>query len=453
MRTAVYLRMSQDRTGEELGVQRHREDCHAFIQQRRWKIVDEYVDNDTGASSGKPRPEYERLLTDVQAGHLDVIVAWHLDRLIRRPADLERLIELCERHNVTIHCVRVSEIDPSTPSGRLIARQLGAYSRFEIEQKSDRQKREARQRADRGLPPGGRRAFGYNGAELVDGEAEAVKDAYRRFIAGKTLTSIAEALNEAGWKTTVGGKWNATGVRSMLLNPRYCGQRWYLGELRAVGVWPAIVDEATWEAVRTILTEPGRRKSGGNKLRWLGAGLYLCGRCSEPVPMKSTYRGILGRGTQARIYKCPACHMTRVAAPVDDFVSRVVVKRLRRPDLAHILAKPLPDIAPLQAEARALRIRRKEAKALFDEGELTATEFRESRAVLAEKLAAVESRMAAAGRGSALGEVLAAEDPGAAWLDRDVARQQAVVRELMTVRLLRVGPGRKPFDPTTVEIV
>jgi DNA invertase Pin-like site-specific DNA recombinase len=80
MDAAVYLRISEDRSGEQLGVTRHREDCLALCQSKGWHPV-EYLDNDTSATSGKPRPAYEKMLADVREGRLGAVVAWDLDRL------------------------------------------------------------------------------------------------------------------------------------------------------------------------------------------------------------------------------------------------------------------------------------------------------------------------------------------------------------------------------------
>lgn len=452
MRCALYCRISDDRSGEGLGIERQVADCRELVARRGGTVVGEFLDNSRSATSGRRRPEYERLLAAVESGTIDTVVAWSLDRLVRRTADLERLIETCDRHRVAILLVRGSDMDLSTPSGQLVARMLGAVARHEVDAKSDRQRRESRQRADRGLPPGGRRAFGYSGVDVVQGEADAVRDAYERLLSGKTLTSIAEHLTASGWKTTAGGTWNVTGVRSMLLNPRYVAQRWHLGAYVGPGAWPAIVDEATWEAARILLTTPGRKPEGSNVLRWLGSGYYLCGRCKVDVPMKATYRGIVARGTQARIYKCPKCSISRVADPVDHYVSLVAVEYLRRPDLADLLAKPDVDLKPLQVEAKNLRDRRKAIPRMFALGTFTEAEAAETRQHIDDRLAEISALFAGAAARPALAEVLSAPDPGAAWLARTVQRQQAVLREVMTVRLLPVGPGRKPFDPESVDI-
>src|SRR5262245_13526943 len=96
MRAAVYLRQSQDRSGEGLGVDRQREDCEKLIAQRGWQLVATHVDNDVSAAGRKPRPRFDELLAGVAGGTVDAIVAWNLDRLTRNRRDQLRLVETCE---------------------------------------------------------------------------------------------------------------------------------------------------------------------------------------------------------------------------------------------------------------------------------------------------------------------------------------------------------------------
>ncbi|MEU8615279.1 recombinase family protein [Actinoplanes sp. NPDC048791] len=333
MKTAVYCRLSQDRSGTSLGIERQQEDCRALVDRRGGVVVEEYVDNDASASSGRKRPAYERLLASVERGDVDAIAAWALDRLVRRLTDLERLVDLCDQHEVTIMLARGSDLDLSTPSGRLVARLLGAVSRHEVDAKSDRQRREARQRAERGAPAGGRRAFGYsrNGAEVDEREAPAVRQAYESLLGGRTLSGIAADLNAAGYSTTMGGDWKHNAVRVMLCNARNAGIRTYRGEVIGQATWPPIVSEEVYRAALDLLAEPGRRtNSRGGARRWLGTALYECGRCDPGRTMISTYRERYVDGGARRIYRCPDCRMSRIAEPVDAFVVAVIVERLDR---------------------------------------------------------------------------------------------------------------------------
>ena len=89
---AVYCRISDDRAGEGLGVERQRQDCVALVEKRGWTLDDVYTDNDISASKGKPRPAYKAMMARVAAGKVDVIVALRSDRLYRRMVDLIQFV-------------------------------------------------------------------------------------------------------------------------------------------------------------------------------------------------------------------------------------------------------------------------------------------------------------------------------------------------------------------------
>jgi site-specific DNA recombinase len=452
MRAAVYLRISQDRTGQELGVERQWEDTFALLTRRGDTLVGKYVDNDTPAKGVGKRDEYARLIAAVQAGEVDRIYVWSQGRLWRNRVERAQGFEILREARVSLIQVKGPEVDMTTAMGRMIAGIIGEFDTGENEIKAERQVRESLQRADRGLPPGGRRAFGYRGLEVVEAEAEAVKAAYAQLLAGTTLSKIARDMTAAGHRTTVDGPWTINGVRSMLLSPRYAGHRSYHGRIHGPAAWPALVDETTYEAVRAILTDPDRNISRSNALKWLGAGLYECGRCPGQTVI-STYRGIKSRGTQRRVYRCPRCFMTRVADPIDKWVVAFVAELLSRSErLAERLARRGGgiDAGALSADAKAIRIR---LDALADNLDIDEADLARRSRKLRERLAEIQQELAEAARGSAAGSLAATGDPRAAWLALDdISRRQAVIRDLCTVRLLPVGPGRKPFDPDSVDI-
>lgn len=454
MRCAIYCRLSQDRSGEGLGVERQRQDCRNLAQQRGGIAISEYVDNDTSATKKKPRPQYGQLLQAAARGEIDTIITWSLDRLVRRMADLEELVEICDKHNVAILMVRGSDLDLSSPSGRLVARLLGAVARHEVDAKADRQRREAQQRAERGQPTGGRRPFGYTetGEQLHPGEHEQATKMYDLLLTGRSLSGIARDLNAAGFTTTTGGPWAHHAVRQFLLNPRNAGFRTFRGEILGDSDRPALVSEEVYLAAMDILADPGRRTNErGGARRWLGTGLYECGRCG--TAMRSTYRDRRIDGTARRTYRCPGCKMSRIADPVDETVVEVVAARLNRSDVDDMVHTPGEESPAAHTELRALRERRRGALQLFTDGELTASELRQVRARLDARIAELEQSMVSSARSHALAVLLAQEQPGDAWrVMPDVDRRQAVVRSLCTVRLLPVGSGRRVFDPASVQV-
>ncbi|WP_433304218.1 recombinase family protein [Actinoplanes sp. CA-030573] len=148
-------------------------------------------------------------------------------RLWRNRTERAQGFEILRKARISLVQVKGPEVDMSTAMGRMIAGIVGEFDTGENEIKAERQERENLQRAERGLPPGGRRAFGFDatGAKQVRREAAAVKKAYALLLAGGTLSGIAAKLNRAGHTTTMGGPWKHNAVRTMLVNPRNAALR------------------------------------------------------------------------------------------------------------------------------------------------------------------------------------------------------------------------------------
>ena len=172
--SAVYLRISKDKglgtEDEGLAVDRQRKDIHKLLKAKGWEIGKEYLDNDVSASGKVPRPEYERMLADFEAGEIDAITAWKLDRLWRVPKELEHIIDLVEKTSLTVATVD-SDIDLNTSQGRVMARVLTAFAQDELDKRSARQKAKFAQDREAGKDHWrGRRPFGLTleGKEVPD---------------------------------------------------------------------------------------------------------------------------------------------------------------------------------------------------------------------------------------------------------------------------------------------
>ena len=124
---AIYCRISKDRAGAGLGVDRQEQDCRELAIRLGWTVTAVHADNDISAYSGKPRPAYRALLADLRAGRVDAVLAWHNDRLHRSTAELEEYIEVSGA--APTHFVKAGPLDLSTASGRMTARITGAVSR------------------------------------------------------------------------------------------------------------------------------------------------------------------------------------------------------------------------------------------------------------------------------------------------------------------------------------
>ena len=195
MQIAAYYRQSQDRDGTGLGIDRQREEVRQLCKARGWKVAAEFVDNDVSALSRKPRPQFDKMMRRVEAGEFDVIVARHMDRLLRRLAELESTLVRCEKSG-TVIVTAADGVDTGTDGGRLVARILASVAQGEVERKGARQKAAVVQAAKQGRWVGGRRAFGYepDGVTVREAEAALIRQGYTDILAGESID-----VYNAGW--------------------------------------------------------------------------------------------------------------------------------------------------------------------------------------------------------------------------------------------------------------
>jgi len=447
-RAAVYVRQSLDQTGERLGVERQRKACLAKVEALGWAVSGVYEDNSRSASSGKVRPAYQRLLDDLEAGRADAVVVWDLDRLHRRPIELEHFLDVADRHGVALASVG-GEVDLATDNGRLFARIKGAVARSEVERKSARQRAANDQRAEAGRPPAGRRAFGYSsdGMTVLEDEAAEVRKAVEAMLAGASIRGLVADLRARGVLTTMGGQWNPTELRRLLGNARYAGQRVHRGEVVGMGAWPAIVDLDSWRALQGVLADPARHKAGRPE-RYLLSGVAKCATCGGRIYGAREPRG--------RTYLCETRkHVVRRAEGVDTMVTDLVLGRLTRPDAREVFARAesRDEAQELREEEAALRARKDGLAAAFAEGDIDREQLRNGSARLNARLAIVVETLANMAVTPVVADLLRSEDVEVAWAALDLDRQRAVVGTLLEVVLHSPGRGARTFDPATVGTV
>jgi site-specific DNA recombinase len=453
MRVATYCRISDDREGKGLGVQRQTEDCETFAASRGWTVAARYVDNDLSAYSGKTRPGYAQLLAAVQAGLVDGIVAWHPDRLHRSPRELEDFIGIVEKHGVTIQTVRAGEWDLSTPSGRGTARILGSVARMESEHKSDRVRRALEQRASMGTSHG-RHAYGWDRTVLPDGSkketvnrahAALVREVAERIVRGDSLRGIVTDLNARGVPSPAGKEWGKTMLRHLVTRERNVGLRVHHGKVIGKGDWPPILDRALWEQVRAILTDPARKTSTGSAAVHLLSGIAWCGVCDGPM------RASMNRTVPS--YRCAnkSC-VSRNRRDVDELVTSVVLERLAQPDLASLLSPRDEGMRQAAAEVVELRSRLDNAADDYADGTLDREQFHRITERLRPRLEAAQARARVVDSTPLLAELVGADDVRKVWDAMALTRRRAVVDLLLSVRVLRAGAGARVFDPYSVEL-
>ncbi|MDQ2757176.1 MAG: recombinase family protein [Actinomycetota bacterium] len=447
MRAAIYARQSLDKSGEALAVGRQLAECRDLIARNGWEEVEVYQDNDRSATSGKPRPEWRRLLADLKSGQYDVLVCWHTDRLYRRLRDLVELVEIAEKRSLRIATVKASDLDLSTPAGRMVASLLGSVASYEGEQKAARQIAANRQRAQSGVVLWTRRPFGFDrdGAKVttVKSEAAEIRKAARKVLAGATLASVAADLNTRAIPTTTDSVWTVTAVRRVLLNPRTSGRVVSKGEDYG-GTGPAILKQETADQLGALLRDPARRSAPpSTEVKYLLSGLARCGRDDEPMYATSNAQGVM-------VYRCRQCYSTRRLDLVDEVVMGVLIARLRRPDALSLIDSDV-DLDAVRVQLVGLRERRDGLASLLADGLLSPDAVRTQAQKLKLEIDALERTMMDESGSEPLARLAHAEDV-AKVVDRMPLRDvREVIRSLMTVRILPAGKGIR-FSPEQVAI-
>lgn len=451
-RAAIYCRISDDRTGAGLGVARQEQDCRDLAATLSAEVVEVYVDNDISASDKrKDRPAYRALLEAVRAGQVDVVLAWHTDRLHRRPLELEEWIDACEAHGVTVHTVKAGKLDLATASGRMVARMLGSAARYESEQKRDRNLRKALELADAGkLGNGGPRPFGYQSDRVTIDPVEAalLRQAYRDVLDGKGLRTICREWHEAGIVTSNGNPWSGQALRFTLLRARNMGWREHHGRLAAPAVWQPIVDRQTWEQVRAKLTSNPGTGPRPFVRRYLLTGYLRCGLCGAPLkPSRNADVQRFGCRPDPGDGRCGKI-LVRYS-PVEDHIVELLLARLEQQ------ADLQPDAPPDSTDHLREQIELAEARldalavAYADSGD--ALEMRRAGQVLRERIADLRRQIGQAAVVQRLADPVQVRQ---AWPDYDITQRREVVDTL--IERIDVAPARRGlnrFDPARLTVV
>jgi DNA invertase Pin-like site-specific DNA recombinase len=274
LRCAIYTRKSSEEglDMEFNSLDAQREACEAYIASQRsegWAAIREPYD-DGGVSGGTlERPALQRLLADVEAGLIDVIVVYKIDRLSRSLMDFARLVEIFDRNQVTFVSVTQS-FNTTTSMGRLTLNILLSFAQFEREVIGERIRDKFAASRKRGMWMGGYVPLGYDvrDRKLIINEAEAatVRMIFKRFVAIGSATKLAKALVAEGVRTK-SGRLVDKGYIYRLLNSRV-----YLGEATHKGVsYPgehvAIIDRSLWDKVHSILQTSPRLRAANARAR------------------------------------------------------------------------------------------------------------------------------------------------------------------------------------------
>jgi DNA invertase Pin-like site-specific DNA recombinase len=272
MRCAIYTRKSTDEGLEQAfnSLDAQREACAAFILSQKhegWTVLTAQYD-DGGYSGGTmERPALKRLLDDIEADQVDVLVVYKVDRLTRALSDFAKLVEVFDRRGVSFVSI-TQQFNTTTSMGRLTLNVLLSFAQFEREVIGERVRDKIAASKKKGMWMGGMPPLGYdvNDRKLVVNRDEAltVVDIYRRYLALKSVRALRDELAGAGIRSkrrvrpdggTYGDEKITRGALYLMLQNRI-----YRGEITHKGTsypgeHPAIIDQPLWDEVQAVLAQ------------------------------------------------------------------------------------------------------------------------------------------------------------------------------------------------------
>jgi DNA invertase Pin-like site-specific DNA recombinase len=331
IRCAVYTRKSTEEGLEQEfnSLDAQREAGEAYVASQRhegWTLVPDHYDDGGFSGGNMERPALKRLLADIAARKIDVIVVYKVDRLSRSLSDFAKLVDVFDAHMISFVSV-TQQFNTTTSMGRLTLNILLSFAQFEREVIGERVRDKVAASKRKGMWMGGCPPLGYDIVEkklLVNPkEAELVRHIFQRFLTLRSCTTLARELRANGCRTKsyttqtgrdkIGTLMDKGAVYKLLSNPMYLGEIHHKGNIYP-GQHAAIIDRKVWDQVRAIMAEnPFKRgNENGAKTPALLKGILTCSGCQcAMTPTHTRKKGKLYRYyapsavTKAKCSDCP----------------------------------------------------------------------------------------------------------------------------------------------------
>lgn len=267
-RCAVYCRVSSDERLDQSfnSIDAQKEAGLAYVASQRaegWiPVADDYID--PGFSGGNvERPALKRLMADIEAGGIDIVVVYKIDRLTRSLTDFSKLIEVFERQHVSFVSV-TQQFNTTTSMGRLMLNILLSFAQFEREVTGERIRDKIAASKAKGMWMGGYPPLGYRVENrrlvVVEEEAALVRRIFTDFTVCRSTTDLVRQLSADGKTTKAGKPFSKQALYAVLHNRVYLGEIMHKGK-GYPGAHAAIVEQAFWDAAHAILAQNNRQRT------------------------------------------------------------------------------------------------------------------------------------------------------------------------------------------------
>ena len=364
LRCAIYTRKSTEHGLEQEfnSLDAQREACEAYIKSQAsqgWKALPQHYDDPAYSGGNLDRPALKKLLADIEAGRIDVVVVYKIDRLTHSLADFAKLVEAFDARSISFVAV-TQQFNTTTSMGRLTLNVLLSFAQFERELSSERVRDKIAASRRKGKWTGGTVPLGYEGKDkklvVNKSEAETVRIIFDLYLELKSFSKLVAELDRRGIVTKrrdtkvtkyQGGIPFSYGPLAYFLKNRV-----YLGEVHHGGKWfkgehDAIIDRATFDRVQKLFVT----KSNGRKAKRSESGALLLGKLYDDRGNLMSPSFSSKNGVRYRFYVSSALLRGRKAAAGS--VSRVSAAEIESAVLASLKShqQENTDSAPAPVDA------------------------------------------------------------------------------------------------------
>jgi site-specific DNA recombinase len=304
---AIYTRVSTDSQADVAfnSCEAQEDRIRSFIDSQQGFVVAKVYSDPGYSGANLNRPALRQMLADIQAGHINMVITYKIDRLTRSPRDFYELIDLFEKNGASFISV-TERFDTSTPSGRLLRNIMLTFGQFERELASERVKDKVIQRVNRGLYHGGHPPFGYkaeNAALVLDPPRDAtVKKIFEMYVESRSIRKIARWLREKKVFSRKGKSFCDSTIWNVLRKEVYTGKVVHKGKVFP-GKHPAIVSEELFNHVQRLIKETPRfHTESHDQLPF--AGIVRCGECGSVMSVAYTDKKAKTGKKRYYYYRC-----------------------------------------------------------------------------------------------------------------------------------------------------
>jgi len=318
LETGIYVRVSTEEQAQEgFSIRAQEQKLKDFVKIKEWSIYKIYADEGISGKNITERPAINKMIKDIEKGHIKNVLVFKIDRLTRNTADLIRLIDLFNTYDCAFNSLTES-IDTQSATGRMFIKIIGIFAEFERENISERSRLGFERKVREGYSLcTGLISYGYDRKKgekvqtINERETVFVKEIFNMFVnQHMSYLDIAKNLNSRGIPTKANSVWHARTVKNVLTNCNYIGNVRYATKdekrfFETKGVHTPIISKElysqTQELIKKVSTKVYKKHPKENHYF---SGVLTCGKCGEKLVVHGDYKKDKNGITIEGSYRC-----------------------------------------------------------------------------------------------------------------------------------------------------